>query len=116
MTDEVIDLQALRKKLKPKMIGTIIVVIFILIAAFSSYYTVDQKEEAVVLLLGKYSRKTGPGLHFKLPFGIEKNFNVPTQRVLKEEFGFRTEQPGIKTNITTMMVPIIFGFSFFRSA
>ncbi len=97
MTDEVIDLQALRKKLKPKMIGTIIVVIFILIAAFSSYYTVDQKEEAVVLLLGKYSRKTGPGLHFKLPFGIEKNFNVPTQRVLKEEFGFRTEQPGIKT-------------------
>lgn len=97
MADEVIDLQELRNKMNPKMIFTVIVVILILIAAFSSFYTVDQKEEAVVLLFGKYNRTTGPGLHFKLPFGIEKNFNVPTQRVLKEEFGFRTERPGIKT-------------------
>ncbi|MCP5108498.1 MAG: FtsH protease activity modulator HflK [bacterium] len=97
MTDEVIDLQELKNKMNPKMIVTIIVVIFILIAGFSSYYTVDQTEEAVVLLFGKFNRITGPGLHFKMPFGIEKNKNVPTQRVLKEEFGFRTERPGIKT-------------------
>jgi membrane protease subunit HflK len=58
---------------------------------------VDQKEEAVVLLFGKYNRTTGPGLHFKLPFGIEKNFNVPVQEILKEEFGFRTERAGVKT-------------------
>jgi membrane protease subunit HflK len=97
MTDEVIDLQELRNKMNPKMVGVVIVVIFILIAAFSSFYTVDQKEEAVVLLFGEYNRTTGPGLHFKLPFGIEKNFNVPVQEILKEEFGFRTERAGVKT-------------------
>src|SRR5690606_11904146 len=31
-----------------------------------------------------------PGLHFKLPFGIDRVVAVPTARVLKEEFGFRT--------------------------
>ncbi len=97
MAEEIIDLEELRKKLKPKTIVAVIVGIFVIIAAFSSFYTVDQKEEAVILLFGKLNRITGPGLHFKLPFGIEKNYNVPTQRVLKEEFGFRTERPGIKT-------------------
>ncbi len=97
MTEEVIDFQALRNKLKPKMIVTVIAIIFILITVFSSYFTVDQKEEAVVLLLGKFNRIKGPGLHFKLPFGIEKNYNVPTQRILKFEFGFRTRKAGVKT-------------------
>jgi membrane protease subunit HflK len=83
--------------MKPKTIIAVLVGIFIIIAAFSSFYTVDQKEEAVVLLFGKFSRITGPGLHFKLPFGIEKNYNVPTQRVFKEEFGYRTERAGVKT-------------------
>src|SRR3546814_10447863 len=30
------------------------------------------------------------GLHFKLPFGVDKVQLVATERVLKEEFGFRT--------------------------
>jgi len=97
MADEVIDLQALQKKLSPKMIVGIIVVILIIIALFSSFYMVDQKEQAVVLLFGKYDRTTGPGLHFKLPFGIEKNYNVPTGRKLTEEFGFRTKEAGVVT-------------------
>ncbi len=97
MTDEIIDLQELRNKMNPKMIVIIIVVVFILIAGFSSFYTVDQMEEAVILRMGEYNRKTGPGLHFKMPFGIEKNYNVETQKVHKQEFGFRTQSPGIKT-------------------
>lgn len=101
MTDEIIDIQDFRNRFRPGMVFSIIIVILLLIAAASSFYTVDQEEEAVVLLFGKYDRTTGPGLHFKLPFGIEKNFNVPTQRVLKEEFGFRTTQPGIVTTYST---------------
>lgn len=101
MTDEIIDIQDLRNRINPRKILGIILAILILIAAFSSFYTVEQEEEAVVLLFGKYDRTTGPGLHFKLPFGIEKKFNVPTQRVLKEEFGFRTTQPGIVTTYST---------------
>ncbi len=100
MSDNVIDFQKM-PKLKPKTIGIIIVVLLIVIAAFSSFYMVDQKEQAVVLLFGKFNRITEPGLHFKLPFGIEKNFNVPTKRILKEEFGFRTEEAGITTRYSS---------------
>ncbi len=85
------------RRLSPKAFGMVILVVVALIIIFTSFYTVDQKEEAVVLRLGKFNRISGPGLHFKLPFGIEKNFNVPTQRILKEEFGFRTETPGVTT-------------------
>lgn len=97
MADEVIDFEQLQKKLNPKTIITIVVIAIILFIGFSSFYMVDQKEEAVILMLGKFNRITGPGLHFKLPFGIEKNYNVPTQRILKEEFGFRTERAGVTT-------------------
>lgn len=100
MADRVINLEAL-PKMKPKFIALIIAGIVIIIIAFTSFYMVDQKEEAVILTMGKFSRITGPGLHFKLPLGIENNYNVPTQRILKEEFGFRTEQPGITTRYST---------------
>jgi membrane protease subunit HflK len=73
MADNVIDMEQFQKKFTPKRIGLIVLALFIIIAAFSSVYMVDQKEEAVVLLLGQYNRITGPGLQFKLPFGIEKN-------------------------------------------
>jgi membrane protease subunit HflK len=76
----------------------IILVVVVLIALIStSFFVVDQKEEGVVLLLGKMNRIVGPGLNFKLPLGIERSFNVPTQLVFKGEFGFRTLQPGIET-------------------
>lgn len=101
MADNVIDFGNF-PKIKPKIIGIIVVVLLVIIAAFSSFYMVDQKEQAVVLLFGKFNRISEPGLHFKLPFGIEKNYNVPTQRILKEEFGFRTEEPGITTRYSTM--------------
>ncbi len=97
MADEIIDLRALQNKINPRVIFIVIVVIFLLIAVFSSFYTVDQKEKAVVLRFGKYDRTSGPGLHFKLPFGIESNYNVPTGKNLTEEFGFRTQKAGVVT-------------------
>lgn len=53
-------------------------------------FTVEPEEEGVVLQFGQYDRTVPPGLHFKLPLGIETVWKVPTQRQLKEEFGFRT--------------------------
>lgn len=61
-----------------------------LIAAWSSFYTVPAESEGVVLRFGKYIEKVQPGLHFKLPFGIDVVTAVPTQRQLKLEFGFST--------------------------
>ena len=65
----------------------------------TSFYMVGPDEVGVVRRFGKYVRTTDPGLHFKLPFGVETVRLVPTARVLKEEFGFRTlsTTPGRKT-------------------
>ncbi|MFP4300931.1 MAG: FtsH protease activity modulator HflK [Alkalispirochaetaceae bacterium] len=81
--------------LKPKTIAIIIVVAILVAIGASSFFVVDQTEQAVVLLLGRYNRTAGPGLHFKLPFGIERSHTVPTQVVQNMSFGFRTERPGI---------------------
>jgi membrane protease subunit HflK len=78
--------------MNPRTIGSIVVFILVLIGSFSSFYMVDQEEEAVILRFGKYNRTTGPGLHLMLPFGIEKNYNVPIGRKFTEEFGFRTKK------------------------
>ena len=83
------------RTITPAILLIAIGVILALILLFSSFFMVDQKEESVVLNLGKFSRMGGPGLHFKVPFGVEKNYNVPTQRILKEEFGYRTERSGV---------------------
>jgi modulator of FtsH protease HflK len=83
------------RSLTPALVWIAVGVILGLILLFSSFFMVDQKEEAVVLNLGKFSRMVGPGLHLKVPFGVEKNYNVPTQRILKQEFGFRTLESGV---------------------
>jgi modulator of FtsH protease HflK len=61
-----------------------------LAAGLTSYYIVQPEEEAVVKRFGKVISIREPGLHFKMPFGIDRAYPVPTARVLKEEFGFRT--------------------------
>ena len=73
-----------------KFIIPIIAIFIVLIGIKSVFYTVEPDEEAVVIRFGKYIGTYPPGLHFKLPFGIDKNINVKTKRVLQEEFGFRT--------------------------
>jgi membrane protease subunit HflK len=60
------------------------------IGAVTSYYIVEPEEEAVVKRFGSVIDIKAPGIHFKLPFGIDRIQTVPTARVLKEEFGFRT--------------------------
>ena len=84
-------------KMNPKLVIIVVIIIAVLSLVMSSFYVVDQTEQAVVLQLGKFNRMAGPGLQFKLPFGIEKNYNVPTQQIQNMTFGFRTEQAGINT-------------------
>ena len=59
--------------------------------ALSSMYTVQPEERAVIKRFGNVTDIADPGLHFKLPFGIDSVQIVATERVLKQEFGFRTE-------------------------
>jgi membrane protease subunit HflK len=64
---------------------------------WSTVFTVSPEEAGVVLTFGKYWREAQPGLRFKLPYPIQSVIKVPVQRQLKEEFGFRTEQAGVRT-------------------
>ncbi len=74
---------------------------FLVVAALlaTSWYTVQPEETGIVQRFGKVMRTSGPGLHLKLRLGIETVRRLPTARVLKEEFGFRTMSslPGEKT-------------------
>ncbi|MFO7726348.1 MAG: FtsH protease activity modulator HflK [Oceanipulchritudo sp.] len=84
-----------------KLFTTVPVVLLVILVAaglYTSYYTVQPEEEAVVKRFGAVVAIRGPGLHFKLPFGIDKAYNIPTARVLKQEFGFRTAGTGNRTS------------------
>ena len=86
------DIDKLKRQLKGKggALFPIVIIFLVLIGGSSSFYTVEPDEEAIIIRFGKYVGSYPPGLHFKLPFGIDKNINVKTKRVLQEEFGFRT--------------------------
>lgn len=71
-------------------IGFLVVVLLLVWGVMTSYYTVQPEGQAVVKRFGRVVGIRQPGLHFKLPFGIDKQTFVPTARVLKHEFGFRT--------------------------
>ncbi|HZD54394.1 MAG TPA: FtsH protease activity modulator HflK [Woeseiaceae bacterium] len=73
-----------------RQIGLALVILLILVAAYTSIYTVQPEERAVVKRFGAVRGITDPGLHFKLPLGIDAVQKVATERVLKQEFGFRT--------------------------
>jgi membrane protease subunit HflK len=41
-----------------------------------------------------------PGLHFKIPFGVEQVQKVVTGRVLQREYGYRTIEAGVRSRFT----------------
>ncbi|EQC46861.1 FtsH protease activity modulator HflK [Bacteriovorax sp. Seq25_V] len=73
-----------------KMIGPFFVLLILVVGTYTSFYTVEPDEEAVVIRLGKFTGTNSPGLHFKIPLGVDEVIKVKTKRVLQEEFGFRT--------------------------
>ncbi len=95
------DLSDFLALINPKRILFIILGLLILLCLATSFYTVEADEIAVVLLFGKSVRQAEPGLHFKLPLGIEMAINVPVRKVFKEEFGFRTLKAGVRTQYDT---------------
>ena len=73
-----------------------ICILLIAVLCLTSYYTVGADSQGVVLRFGKFLKTVEPGLHFKLPFWIDRVTVLPTRRQLKLEFGFST--PGQLTN------------------
>ncbi|MFC1666269.1 FtsH protease activity modulator HflK [Candidatus Omnitrophota bacterium] len=85
------------KKYVVPVVGGFLVLIFL----FSGLYSVGPDEVGIIRRFGKYIRTTDPGLHFKIPMGVEKVNNVKVQYIFKEEFGFRTLKPGIKSQYSS---------------
>ena len=73
-----------------RLIAFVGVIILALIVVWTSYYTVPAESEAVVLRFGRFLKIVEPGLHFKIPLGIDEYTEVQTRRQLKLEFGFYT--------------------------
>lgn len=74
----------------------------IILATFAmSFYTIDANERGVILRFGKFNRTTEPGLHWKLPWTLEKLYKVKVDYQYKEEFGFRTLRAGVKSRYST---------------
>lgn len=98
--DEIIPPDGKRVNINIKKIpvSKIFLGILILIFLKTTLYTIQTNEIGVVLRLGRIVRESSPGLHIKLPFGIEKVIPVKVEYVYKEEFGFRTRTPGIRTS------------------
>ncbi len=74
-----------------KGIAAVVIILVLVVLGKSTFYTVEPDEEAVVIRFGKFIGTYPPGLHFKMPVGIDEVFFVKTKRVLQEEFGFRTK-------------------------
>ena len=89
-----------------KRIPLIIAALVVLIGLLTCFYTVDDKQQAVVTTFGKVTDITDPGLHFKLPFGIQQATKVDVNVYQKIELGYTTDEDGdyiTRTNESTMI-------------
>ncbi len=76
-------------------IGVIVIaVLVILVGVLTCFYTVDDKQQAVVTTFGKVTDVVEPGLHFKLPFGIQQVEPVDVNIYQKIELGYTTAANG----------------------
>ena len=76
------------------------------VGVLTCFYTVDDKQQAVVTTFGEVTDIADPGLHFKLPFGIQQVRTVDVNVYQKIELGYSTQGEGqynVKTNESTMI-------------
>jgi membrane protease subunit HflK len=71
---------------------------FLLLTALRSViYSIGPDEVGVIQRFGKYIGLSSPGLHAKLPLGIDRVTPIKVEKVFKEEFGFKTIEPGVRS-------------------
>ena len=73
-----------------RIILAAVAAVAVLVLVLTSFYTVDEKESAVVTTFGRVTDVTGAGMHFKLPFGIQRVYTVEENVYQKIELGYRS--------------------------
>ncbi|NLM56947.1 MAG: FtsH protease activity modulator HflK [Clostridiales bacterium] len=84
------------------MVGLIFLaigLIFLFTLIGTCWYTVDEQETAVVTTFGRVTATNGAGIHFKIPFGIQKVKTVETNVYQKIEIGYATKEDGTYTSV-----------------
>lgn len=83
-------------RMDPKKIRRIVTAAVILVLAaalvMTCWYTVDEKQQAVVTTFGRVTNVTDAGIHFKLPFEIQKVHKVDVNVYQRIELGYRTDK------------------------
>ena len=87
-------------KASPRLVLMIALLILLGFILLGSFYQVQPEQVGVVTRFGQFVRISEPGLRLKMPF-LENVIKVPVQRQLTEEFGFRTDAPGIRTRYSS---------------
>jgi len=88
-----------------KYFPVVIIAMLIIMFLKGGIYSIGPDEVGVIQRFGKYVRTTDPGLHFKFPLGVEKVTPIKVKKIFKEEFGFRTLSPGVKSRYSTKQYP-----------
>ncbi|MBU3958750.1 MAG: FtsH protease activity modulator HflK [Candidatus Omnitrophica bacterium] len=95
--DEIIDVGKKRIGSSKKFMPWIILGFVILFGLKGLIYSIGPDEVGVIQRFGKYIGQSMPGLHAKIPFGVDKVTPIKVKKIFKEEFGFHTVRPGVVT-------------------
>ncbi|GAB6260347.1 FtsH protease activity modulator HflK [Photobacterium sp. R1] len=90
MKNYVIEFKRLFKLTEMSWSISLLLIIVLIVSLYQAFYTVPSDSVAIVQRFGKLHLQIQPGLHFKLPYGIDVATIVPVKRQLKQEFGFIT--------------------------
>lgn len=74
----------------PNVFRMVLIGAVLLMALATSWYQVEPDEVGVLLRFGAHVENSPPGLHFKLPFGVDQVQTVDVRRQRTAEFGFRS--------------------------
>ncbi len=89
-----------------KILLIVVIAVLVIIAVMTSVYTVNDKQQAVVTTFGEVTSVTGPGMHFKLPFGIQKVQKVDVNVYRKIEIGYRSSGETDSSGHTAYTSPV----------
>jgi membrane protease subunit HflK len=87
-----VDIEQLLRKHYKKIIAVLVGVLLVA----DSFFQIEPEEAGVVTRFGEHVRTVGSGLKTKIPY-LETVYKVPVERQKKQEFGFRTQEPGVRT-------------------
>ena len=81
----------------------VVLAVILLLGAGTCFFTVDDKQQAVVTTFGKVTEICDAGVHFRLPFGIQKVKKVDVNVYQKIELGYSSTGNVVNQNESTMI-------------